>query len=68
MSSANRVYDYRNREQVVRTGNPDLFPELEIPRGTTQTWIRRGMPEVVWLEDPDDEHARLRRPRCGMST
>jgi len=55
-----RIYDYRIREQVVRTGNPDLFPQLEIPRGTALTWIRRGMPEVVWLETPDSDNARLR--------
>ncbi len=55
-----RIYDYRIREQVVRAGNPDLFPHLEIPRGTALTWIRRGMPEVVWLDEPDSDNARLR--------
>lgn len=44
----------------MRTGDPDLFPELEIPRGTALTWIRRGMPDVVWLDQPDDDNARLR--------
>jgi len=60
MSSDNRVYDYRIREQVVRTGNPDLFPHLQIPRGTALTWLRRGMPDVVWLDEPDGDNARLR--------
>jgi len=60
MSSVHRVYDYRIREQVVRTGNPDLFPELEIPRGTALTWLRRGMPDVVWLGEPDSDNAKLR--------
>jgi len=60
MSSTHRVYDYRIREHIVRTGNPDLFPELEIPRGTTLTWIRRGMPDVVWLDDPDGDNTKLR--------
>ncbi len=60
MSSTQRVYDYRLREQIVRTGNPDLFPEREIPRGTILTWLRRGMPEVVWLDEPDGDNARLR--------
>jgi putative transposase len=46
-----RVYDHRIREQIVRTGNPDLFPELEIPRKTALSWIRRGMREVVTLDD-----------------
>jgi hypothetical protein len=27
-----RAYDHRIREQIVRSRNPDLFPELEIPR------------------------------------
>jgi len=46
-----RVYDHRLREQVVRTGDPDLFPELGIPRKTALSWIRRGAREVVTLED-----------------
>jgi hypothetical protein len=46
-----RVYDHRIRDQVVRTGNPDLFPELGIPRKTALSWIRRGAREVVTLED-----------------
>jgi len=61
MSSTGRVYDYRIREQVVRTGNPDLFPHLEIPRGTALTWLRRGMPDVVWLDEPDNDNAKLRQ-------
>jgi hypothetical protein len=51
------VYDHRIREQVVRTGNPDLFPELEIPRKTALSWIRRGMREVVTLDDQGWEPA-----------
>jgi hypothetical protein len=46
-----RVYDHRIREQVVRTGNPDLFPELGVPRKTALSWIRRGVREVVTLDD-----------------
>jgi hypothetical protein len=52
-----RVYDHRIREQVVRTGNLDLFPELEIPRKTALSWIRRGMREVVTLDDQGSEPA-----------
>jgi putative transposase len=48
-----RVYDHRIREQIVRTGNPDLFPELDIPRRTALSWIRRGIREVVTLEDDE---------------
>lgn len=57
-----RVYDHRIREQVVRTGNPDLFPELEIPRKTALSWIRRGTRDVVTLDEPGWEpahHARI---------
>ncbi len=56
-----RIYDYRIREQVVATGNPGLFPHLGIPLSTALTWLRRGMPEVVWLDTPDGDNARLRQ-------
>ena len=26
-----RVYDHRIKEQIIRAGDPELFPELEIP-------------------------------------
>lgn len=45
-----RTYDHRIRNQIVATGNPDLFPELEIPRRTALTWIRRGASPVVQVE------------------
>ena len=66
-----RVYDHRIREQVVRTGHPELFPELEIPRKTALSWIRRGMREVVTLDEPGWEpahHARIakRKRRVAM--
>ncbi|MFO0570955.1 MAG: hypothetical protein U0263_35300 [Polyangiaceae bacterium] len=32
LSRSRRTYDHRIKEQIARTGNPDLFPELEIPR------------------------------------
>ena len=64
--SRGRIYDYRIRDQIVQTGNPDLFPHLEIPRGTALTWIRRGMPDVVWLDQPDDDNARLRERIAGL--
>jgi hypothetical protein len=47
-----RAYDHRIKEQIIRAGNPDLLPELEIPRSTAVSWIRRGLGEVVSL-DPD---------------
>jgi len=50
----------------VQTGSPDLFPELEIPRGTALTWMRRGMPDVVWLDTPDGDNVRLRQRIAGL--
>ena len=46
-----RVYDYRIREAVCASGNPNLFPELDISRSTALSWIRRGCPEVVALDE-----------------
>jgi hypothetical protein len=54
-----RAYDHRIKEQIIRAGNPDLLPELEIPRSTAVSWIRRGLGEVVSL-DPDGCEPALR--------
>ena len=45
--SSRRTYDHRIREHICRTRNPNLFPELRIPRSTTTTWLRRPLPAVV---------------------
>ena len=34
-----RCYDHRVRNTIVESANPDLFPELEIPRSTALDWI-----------------------------
>jgi hypothetical protein len=52
-----RAYDHRIREQIVRTGNPDVFPELEVPRRTALSWIRRGVGDVISLDDEEWEPA-----------
>jgi hypothetical protein len=44
-----RVYDHRIKEQIVRSRNPNLFPELHIPPSTARSWIQRGLGEVVSL-------------------
>jgi len=44
-----RVYDHRIKEQIVRSRNPNLFPELNIPPSTARSWIQRGLGEVVSL-------------------
>ena len=38
--AARNVYDPRIRELIRATGNPDLFPELDIPRSTMSGWLR----------------------------
>jgi len=44
-----RIYDHRIKEQIVRSRNPNLFPELHIPPSTARSWIQRGLGEVVSL-------------------
>jgi hypothetical protein len=46
-SHSRRIYDYRIQEAICESGDRDLFPELEIPRSTIRSWIRRGVPDVV---------------------
>ena len=48
-----RVYDHGIKEQIVRSRNPSLFPELHIPLSTARSWIQRGLGEVVSLH-PDN--------------
>ena len=48
-----RVYDHRIKEEIVRSRNPHLFPELHIPPSTARSWIQRGLGEVVSLH-PDN--------------
>jgi hypothetical protein len=48
-----RAYDHRIKEQIIRAGDPELFPELEIPRSTAVSWIRRGVGEIVSLVQAD---------------
>ena len=55
MSTPRKTWDPRIRAQIVATGNADLFPELGIPRSTIATWLRRGEPDVVWLDDGHEE-------------
>jgi hypothetical protein len=48
-----RAYDHRIKEQIIRSGDPELFLELEIPRSTAVSWIRRGVGEIVSLVPAD---------------
>src|SRR5664279_3766576 len=54
-----RSYDHRIKAQVAATGDPNLFPELEIPRSTAMSWIRRGVGEIVALEPEIDSEKQL---------
>jgi putative transposase len=55
-----RSYDHRIKERIIRTGNPDLLPALQIPRSTALSWIRRGLGEVVALDRSDEWEPALR--------
>ena len=60
MTARRRTYDHRIKQQVTATGNPDLFPELDIPRATALSWIRRGVGDVVALNEDSGGEAALR--------
>jgi hypothetical protein len=57
-----RTYDHRLEEQIIRAGDPGLFAELNIPRSTAASWIRRGLGELVSL-GPDDDGMSVRGSR-----
>jgi len=59
------VYDHRIKEQIVRSRNPNLFPELHIPPSTARSWIRRGLGEVVSLH-PDEVGKDVLRDRIAI--
>jgi transposase InsO family protein len=59
MAIVKRAYDTRVREIIARTGNANLFPELDISRGTRATWVRRGPRDIVGLDEELDEQATL---------
>ncbi len=42
-----RTYDHRIREAIVASGDPNLFPELNIPSSTARTWLKEGCRAVV---------------------
>ena len=48
--SRRRVYDARVRELVYATGNPRLFPELNIPESTIRGWINGEFRTAVGTE------------------
>ena len=56
-----RAYDHRLKRAIWQSGDPDLFPDLDIPRSTAMSWIRWGIPSVVTAEcfDGNDEDIRI---------
>jgi len=54
-----RSYDYRIRETICESGDPDLFPELNIPSSTIRSWLHRGVPDVVSSELAGGNHLEL---------
>ena len=61
-----RSYDHRIKLAIARSGNHDLFPQLNIPRSTAKNWINRGVPETVTLEDFDLEKSDLIDQLLGL--
>ena len=55
-----RGYDHRVKAQIIAADDPNLFPELEIPRATALSWIRRGLGEVVSLDGDQKAESQLR--------
>ncbi len=49
MRSNYRVYDFRLKQLIIESENPDLFPSLKIPISTARGWIRHGISDVVTL-------------------
>lgn len=46
-----RTYDHRICEAIVASGDPTLFPELNIPPSTARTWLKEGERVVVGFSD-----------------
>ena len=53
-----RKYDDQIKEMVIKSRNPDLFPELNIPRTTALYWIRQSK-EIIRLKQIKYDDALL---------
>ena len=66
MASRHRAWlgahsDHRLREAVCDAGDPALLDScVAIPRSTARSWLRRGRPRVVTLDEGEFEVAELR--------
>ena len=54
-----QTYDYRIQEAICKSGDRDLFPELNIPRSTIRSWIHRGAPNVITDDLAARDYAEL---------
>jgi transposase InsO family protein len=54
-----RSYDHRLRLAIATTGDPTLFPRVEIPASTRRSWTTRPAPNVVALHREDQELVEL---------
>ncbi len=46
-----RQYDHRVRNMIAMTKNPDLYPDLKIPKSTARSWIKAGKKSVVTIPE-----------------
>ena len=46
-------YDHRIRNMIVKSGNPNLFPKLQIPKSTVRDWFRKGPADVITVLELD---------------
>ncbi len=61
LRSGRRTYDHRLRAAICDANDPSLFDScVAIPRSTARSWLRRGRPQVVSLDEGDFEVAELR--------
>jgi len=59
MTSCRRTYDYRIRELASQAGDASVARHLGIPKSTVNSWLRRGMPDVVTMDVLDRDVAEL---------
>ena len=46
-----RTYDHRIKQLIADTGNPNLFPSLNIPPSTAREWIKKRSFNVVTIPE-----------------
>ncbi len=54
------------RQRICETRNPGLFPELQIPRSTANSWLQRGCPTVITVTEEMCEVAELQNKIAAL--